>query len=152
MRGYKGGGGWRHGCRLSCKNHKNIGSLSKTGPNPLISQKLPNQRSVLSRHWPTNETPFDEVSLACRRWPEFNGIWICSSKTKTSPSKLDPPETAQETPRYTLLNLKLLTLLHVLGPINFSIKLHTIQSEWSILYIEGSQVIISENKYCISFF
>ena len=32
----------------------------------------------------------------------------------------------------------------------FSIKLHTIKSGWSIENIEGSQVIISK-KYCISF-
>ena len=29
----------------------------------------------------------------------------------------------------------------------FSIKLHTIKSGWSIVYIKGSQVIISK-KYC----
>ena len=27
----------------------------------------------------------------------------------------------------------------------FSIKLHTIESGWSIVYIEGSQVVISKN-------
>ena len=32
----------------------------------------------------------------------------------------------------------------------YSIKLHTIKSEWSIVYIEGSQVTISKNS-CISF-
>ena len=29
-------------------------------------------------------------------------------------------------------------------PVEFSIKLHTIKSGWSIVYIEGSQVIISK--------
>ena len=40
--------------------------------------------------------------------------------------------------------------LTLLGPMEFSIKLHTIMSEWCIIYIVGSQVIISK-KYCISF-
>ena len=35
-------------------------------------------------------------------------------------------------------------------PIEFSIKFDTVKSGWSILYIEGSQVIISK-KTCISF-
>ena len=30
-------------------------------------------------------------------------------------------------------------------PMEFSIKLDTIKSGWSIVYIEGSQVIISKN-------
>ena len=30
-------------------------------------------------------------------------------------------------------------------PMEFSKKLHTIKSEWYIVYIEGSQVIISQN-------
>ena len=36
-------------------------------------------------------------------------------------------------------------------PMEFSIQLHTIKSEWSIVYIVGSQVIISKN-ICFSFF
>ena len=35
------------------------------------------------------------------------------------------------------------------GPMEFSIKFDTVKSGWSIVYIEGSQVIISIN-YCIS--
>ena len=34
---------------------------------------------------------------------------------------------------------------------DFSIKFDTVKSGWSIVYIEGSQVIISKKKYCISF-
>ena len=30
-------------------------------------------------------------------------------------------------------------------PMEFSIKLHTVKSGWSIVYIEGSHVIISKN-------
>ena len=37
------------------------------------------------------------------------------------------------------------------GGMEFSIKLHTMKSGWSIEYIEGSHIIISKNKYCISF-
>ena len=33
----------------------------------------------------------------------------------------------------------------------FSLKLYTMKSRWSIVHIEGSQVIISK-KYCIYFF
>ena len=35
-------------------------------------------------------------------------------------------------------------------PMEFSIKLHTIESGWSIVYIKRSQIIIFKNK-CISF-
>ena len=40
--------------------------------------------------------------------------------------------------------------LTLFRPIEFSIKLHTIKSGWSIVYIEGSPIIISPNYY-ISF-
>ena len=33
----------------------------------------------------------------------------------------------------------------LLGPMEFSVKLHTITSRWSIVYIEGSHVIISKS-------
>ena len=33
-----------------------------------------------------------------------------------------------------------LIALTLLGPMEFSIKLHTIKSGWSIVYIEGSQI------------
>ena len=42
------------------------------------------------------------------------------------------------------------TLLTHFVPMEFPIKFDTVKSGWSIVYIEGSQVIISE-KYCISF-
>ena len=40
------------------KNHKNIGLLSNTGPDPLKITKLPSQHSMLGHHRPTSETPF----------------------------------------------------------------------------------------------
>ena len=43
-----------------------------------------------------------------------------------------------------------LCLLTLFRPMEFSIKLHTIKSGWSIVYIEGSHVIIKK-KNCISF-
>ena len=39
--------------------------------------------------------------------------------------------------------------LTLLGTMEFSIHLPTVKSGWSMVYIEGSQVIISK-KYCIS--
>ena len=40
-------------------------------------------------------------------------------------------------------------MLNLFRPMGFSIQLHTINSGWSIVFIEGSQIIISE-KYCVS--
>ena len=54
MCGYRGGtGGWD-----PLKNHKNIGFLNNTGPDPLKITKLPNQHSMLGKHWHASETPF----------------------------------------------------------------------------------------------
>ena len=33
------------------------------------------------------------------------------------------------------------SFLNLLGPMEFSIKLHTVKSKWSIVYNEGPQVI-----------
>ena len=43
------------------------------------------------------------------------------------------------------------TDLTFLTSMEFSIKFDTVESGWSIIYIEGSHVIISKKK-CISFF
>ena len=40
------------------KNHKNIGFLSNSGPDPLKTTKLPSQHSMLGYHQHTSETPF----------------------------------------------------------------------------------------------
>ena len=40
----------------SLKNHKNIGSLSNTGPDPLKITKLPSQHSRLGHHRHASET------------------------------------------------------------------------------------------------
>ena len=37
-----------------------------------------------------------------------------------------------------------MSFIKLLGPMEYSIKQHTIKSEWSIVYIEGSSVIISQ--------
>ena len=42
-------------------------------------------------------------------------------------------------------NTFLVMNLTLLGPMEFPIELHTMKSGWSILYIEGSQIIISKN-------
>ena len=52
----EGGGGRVYG--PSPENHKNIGFLSSTGPDPLKNQKLPSQHSMLSQHRHASETPF----------------------------------------------------------------------------------------------
>ena len=58
------------------KNHKNIGFLSTTGPDPLKITKL------LSQHpcWVIIRTPakrnLSGVSLAGRLWPANSGIWV----------------------------------------------------------------------------
>ena len=50
------------------KKHKNIGFLSKTGPDrtPEKITKLPSQHSKLFHHRPANETPLNGVLLAGR--------------------------------------------------------------------------------------
>ena len=40
------------------KNHKNIGLLSNTGPDPLKIIKLPSQHSMLGHHRHASEMPF----------------------------------------------------------------------------------------------
>ena len=42
-----------------------------------------------------------------------------------------------------------INLLTLLRPMDFFIKFDTVKPGWSIVYIEGSQVVISK-KYCIS--
>ena len=41
--------------------------------------------------------------------------------------------------------------LTLLGPMELSIKLYTIKSGWSMVYIEGSQFTISENNIVFLF-
>ena len=55
-RGGGGGQGSRHPIPL--KNHKNIGFLNNTGPDPLKITKLPSQHSMLGHHRHASETPF----------------------------------------------------------------------------------------------
>ena len=49
-----GWGGGR-GSKSFLENHKNIGFLSKSGPDLLKITKLPNQHSVLGHHWHASE-------------------------------------------------------------------------------------------------
>ena len=42
--------------RIPLKNHKNIGFLSNTGPDPLKITKLPSQHSMLGHHQHASET------------------------------------------------------------------------------------------------
>ena len=54
----EGGGGGGGRVRTPLENHKNIGLLSSTGPDPLKIRKLPSQLSMLGHHRYASETPF----------------------------------------------------------------------------------------------
>ena len=69
----------------SLKNDKILGFLAILVQIPWIITKLSSQRSMLSHHWHSSETPHG-VSLAGRWWPAFSGIWIPSS-TKNEKKK-----------------------------------------------------------------
>ena len=56
MGGSGGGGGWQ-GVPTPLKNHKNLGFLSITGPDPMKNHKLPSQNSMLGHHRHASETP-----------------------------------------------------------------------------------------------
>ena len=45
------------------------------------------------------------------------------------------------------MNFNAKYLLILLRPIEFSIKFETVKAGWSIVYIEGLQVIISKNYF-----
>ena len=51
---------------LPLKNHKNIGFLSNTGPDPFKITKLLIQHSMLVYHRRASETPLNGVSLVGR--------------------------------------------------------------------------------------
>ena len=50
------GGG--HGVRTPLKNHKNIGFLSNTSPDPLKNHKATKPAFSLGHYWHASETPF----------------------------------------------------------------------------------------------
>ena len=54
MRGSRGG----TGARDPLKNHKNIGTISNTGLNPLKNHKATKPNPVLDHHLPFSKTPF----------------------------------------------------------------------------------------------
>ena len=56
--GSRGGQGFLTPTPIPPENHKNIGFLSNTGPDPLKITKLPSQHSVLGHHQHTSETQF----------------------------------------------------------------------------------------------
>ena len=51
---------------------------------------------------------------------------------------------------YSLFYIKCSTCITLFRPMEFSIQLHTIKSGWSIVYIEGPQVIVSKKYYIFS--
>ena len=52
------------------KNHKNIGFLSNTSPDPLKNHKA----TKLGHHRPTSEMPLNGVLLAGQWWPTFSAL------------------------------------------------------------------------------
>ena len=60
------------------KNHKNIGFLSNTGPDPLKITKLQSQFSTLGHHRHASKTPF--------KWRFAGGMMIASLKWYVDPS------------------------------------------------------------------
>ena len=78
------------------KNHKSIGFLSNTGPDTLKITKLQSQQSMSGHHRHSSETPFKwrfadtVVSLVCRSWPSYNGIFDHPSPNPPPPKKKKP--------------------------------------------------------------
>ena len=58
MCGSRGGGGGQGVRTPPLKNHKAIGFLSNTGPDPLKNHKATKPNSMLGHHRPASETPF----------------------------------------------------------------------------------------------
>ena len=60
MRGSRGWGAGHADPPPPLNNHKNIGFLSNTGPDPQKITKLPSQHLMLGHHWPVlvSGTPF----------------------------------------------------------------------------------------------
>ena len=56
--GSRGGGGGAGGPDPTPENHKNLGFLSNTGPDPLKNHKATMQHSMLGHHRPTSVSPF----------------------------------------------------------------------------------------------
>ena len=89
---------WESG-RQPPKNHKAIGSLSNTCPDPQKNKKATKPDSILGYHWPASETP------------AFSGIWILSllinskSKKKTNKQKTTTTKNKQTTNKKTTSKL-----------------------------------------------
>ena len=56
-------------------NHKNIGFLSKTGPEPLKITKLLRQHSILGRNRHASETPFKQTKDVVKVGPPLSKIF-----------------------------------------------------------------------------
>ena len=57
-----GGGGWVQGVRTPLKNHKTIGFISNTGPEPLKNKKLPKTVSEYDQEIPQSQTADNPVA------------------------------------------------------------------------------------------
>ena len=94
------------------QNHKNIGFLSKTGPDRLKNHKATKQAV---NDGPSSARQQNAISMAfCRRadaWHTFSGIWPSLShylkKRKKKLSELDPLWQNFLTPRMMLQNMRI---------------------------------------------
>ena len=60
------------------ENHKNIGFLSNTGPDP-VATRVPSQHYMTGHHRSASETPFKRrYASGPIMTPAFGGIWILS--------------------------------------------------------------------------
>ena len=103
MCGSRGGGGGQ-GVRTPLKNHKNIGFLSNTGPDPLENHKATKPAFNVG---PSTA----HISLADRKYPAFIGIWILSPLIKTVKKEKRKEETLSELDRWTPLTKLLVRAL-----------------------------------------
>ena len=87
----RGGGGRR--IRTPLENHKSIGFLSNTCPDPLKNHKAAKPAFIVGHHRLASETPLNGVSLAGRCWPANSGIWILSLLINLKNVKVGPPLT-----------------------------------------------------------
>ena len=90
---FREGGG--QGVRTPLKNHENIVFFYNYWSG---SPEKPSQHSMLGKHRPASEMPFNGALLAGRRWPTNTGLWI-------RPPPLNQLNPHQNTKKQTLSEL-----------------------------------------------
>ena len=90
MGGHRGGGGQGGPDPPLLENHKNIGFLSNTGPDPLKNHKA---TKPAFNFGPLSARQRNAVSLAGRWWPAYSGICLDFPSTLKKIVKVGPPLT-----------------------------------------------------------